>query len=274
MTHKLDDMIELPNSLLKKTNKEDLEYEMVRVKIRSCMSWLGSTNACDVPIGSLRMMDNKVGNTRPQSTPQILPLFEEYTLPVTYPKEVKDTIGIPMEVEPFDLTQLEVVGLDTYVILGDERGPKPPIKPHSPNSFRMKEVDDLIIHIPPSPHMAFFHPKDVYCYYHPCIDDAKKHFGFKPGVLGQSGSIGVNFSNLEMIKDDWKSKSKEVSFLGRRLNLPDKPKEVEKVRIKDLHHLEHVFQLLLFPHMALLHHNGVYRYYHPHLTLSVGKPSL
>ncbi|GKA03683.1 hypothetical protein Tco_0676464 [Tanacetum coccineum] len=101
MTHKLDDMIELPNSLLKKTNKEDLEYEMVRVKIRSCMSWLGSTNACDVP-----------------------------------------------------------------------------------------------------------------------IDDPKKYYGFKPGVLGQSGSIGVNFSNLEMIKDDWKSKSKEVSFQEEDLIYP------------------------------------------------------
>ncbi|GKF58911.1 hypothetical protein Tco_0175697, partial [Tanacetum coccineum] len=27
------------------------------------------------------------------------------------------------------------------VSLGNQRGPEPPIKPHSPDSFRMKEVD-------------------------------------------------------------------------------------------------------------------------------------
>ncbi|GKC58779.1 zf-CCHC domain-containing protein [Tanacetum coccineum] len=109
ITHKLDDMIEL----LKKTNKEDLEYEMVRVKIPMCMSWLGSTNAYDEPISSLGMMDNEVGNPSPQSTPQVLPSFEEYTPPVTNPTEVEETIGIPMEVEPLDETQLEDLGLNT-----------------------------------------------------------------------------------------------------------------------------------------------------------------
>nr|GEV54922.1 hypothetical protein [Tanacetum cinerariifolium] len=120
MTHKLDDMIEFPESQPKKTYKEDLECEMVRVKISRCMSWLCSTNAYDEPIGSLG--------------------------------------------------------------LGDKRGPEPPIKLHSPDSFRMKEVDHLIIHTPPSSHVASFYPKDVYFYYHPCIDDPKKHYGFKPGT--------------------------------------------------------------------------------------------
>ncbi|GJS59089.1 hypothetical protein Tco_0769394 [Tanacetum coccineum] len=60
MTHKLDDMIELPNSLLKKTNKEDLEYEMVRVNIPRFMSWLGSTNAYDEHISSLDVLKAKI----------------------------------------------------------------------------------------------------------------------------------------------------------------------------------------------------------------------
>ncbi|GJT22799.1 hypothetical protein Tco_0892736 [Tanacetum coccineum] len=185
---------------------------MVRVKMPRCMAWLGSTDACDEHISSLGMMKNEVGNTSPQGTSQILPLFEEYTSPTTYLEEVKETLGTPMEVEPLDQTKLEDVGLDTCnhdiplssrevpsfdepnpqpqplpscpsldVSLGDERGPEPPIKPHSPDSFRIKVVDNLTIHTPPSSHMASFHPKDVYYYYHPCIDDPKKYYGFKPG---------------------------------------------------------------------------------------------
>nr|GEY59571.1 zinc finger, CCHC-type [Tanacetum cinerariifolium] len=72
--------------------------------------------------------------------------------------------------------------------LRDKRGPDPPIKPHSPDSFRMKVVEKSTINIPPSPHVASFHPKDAYCYYHPCIDDPKKHYGFKLVLLRQSGS--------------------------------------------------------------------------------------
>ncbi|GKD43983.1 hypothetical protein Tco_1268628 [Tanacetum coccineum] len=77
--------------------------------------------------------------------------------------------------------------------------------------------------------MASSHPKDTYCYYRPCIDDPMKHYGFKPGLLGHSGSLGVDFSNMEMIEDDWGLESKEVSFLGKGLNSPVRPKEVEKV---------------------------------------------
>ncbi|GJX52681.1 hypothetical protein Tco_0281050, partial [Tanacetum coccineum] len=50
---------------------------------------------------------DKVENPSPQSTPQVLLLFEVYTPPVTYPKEVKETLGTPIEVEPLDKTQLE-----------------------------------------------------------------------------------------------------------------------------------------------------------------------
>ncbi|GJV34394.1 hypothetical protein Tco_1394794 [Tanacetum coccineum] len=236
-------------------------------------------------------------------SPQVLPSFEVYTPPVTYPEEITETLGTPMEVEPLDETPLEDLGLNTCnhdiplssreipifdepepqpqpfssftsldVSLGDKRGPEPPIKPYSPNSFRTKEVDNLTIHTPPSPHVPSFHPKDTYCYYHPCIDDLKKHYGFKPCLLGQSGSLGVDFSNMEMIENDWKLESKEVYFLGRGLNLSVRLKDVENAKIKYSHHLEHISQLV-FQHKALSYHNGVYRYYHPHLTLSVGEPS-
>ncbi|GKA18925.1 hypothetical protein Tco_0698840 [Tanacetum coccineum] len=148
-----------------------------------------------------------------------------------------------MEVEPLDEIQLEDLGLNTCnndiplssrkvpsfdepkpqpqplpncppldISLGDEIGPEPTIKPHSPDSFRMKEVDNLTIHTPPLPHMASFHSKDMYCYYHPCIDDPKKHYGFKLGLLRHIGSLGVDFLNLEMIEHDWQLEFKEVIF--------------------------------------------------------------
>ncbi|GJV51421.1 zinc finger, CCHC-type containing protein [Tanacetum coccineum] len=157
---------------------------------------------------------------------------EVYTPPVTYSKEVEETLGTLMEEEPLEQTKLEDVGLTNHNIslssrevpsldelepqpqplpscpsfdgsLGNQRGPKPPIKQHSPDSFRMKEVDSLTINTPPSPHMVTFHPKDMYFYYHLCIDDPKKHYEFKPGLLRHSGSLGVDFLNFEIIEDDW-----------------------------------------------------------------------
>ncbi|GJY15445.1 hypothetical protein Tco_0385867 [Tanacetum coccineum] len=179
---------------------------------------------------------------------------------MTYPKEVEKTIGTPIEVEPLDETELEYLGLNTCnydiplsnrevpsfdepepqpnplrnylsldVSIGEERGPERPIKPYSPDSFRMKEVYSLTINTPPSPHVATFYPKDMYCYYHPCIDDPKKHYRFKPGLLGHRGSLGVDFSKLEMREDDLELESKEVFFLGTGLNPPIRPKEVKKV---------------------------------------------
>ncbi|GJT93273.1 hypothetical protein Tco_1082118 [Tanacetum coccineum] len=53
MTHIWDDMIELHKSQPKKTYKEDLECEMAMVKIPRFMSWLGSTDAYNEPIGSV-----------------------------------------------------------------------------------------------------------------------------------------------------------------------------------------------------------------------------
>ncbi|GJX01235.1 hypothetical protein Tco_0185148 [Tanacetum coccineum] len=133
------------------------------------MSWLGSTNAYDEPIISLGMMDNEVGNT----CPKILPSFEEYTPPVTYPEEVEETLGTPIEVKPLDETKLEDLGLNTCnhdiplssrvvpsfdesepqpnllpnspsldISIRHKRGLEPPIKPYSLSSFRMKFIFD------------------------------------------------------------------------------------------------------------------------------------
>ncbi|GKA98771.1 hypothetical protein Tco_0826708 [Tanacetum coccineum] len=105
---------------------------------------------------------DKVNTLSLQSNPQVLSLFKEHTSPVTYPEEVEDTLGTPIEVEPLDQTQLEDIGVNTCnddiplsfrevpsfdelkpqphplpncpsldVSLGDERGPEPPIKPHT-----------------------------------------------------------------------------------------------------------------------------------------------
>ncbi|GJS55418.1 hypothetical protein Tco_0628780 [Tanacetum coccineum] len=137
-------------------------------------------------------------NPSPQSTPQDLPPFEEYTPPVTYPEEVGKTLGTPIEVEPLNETKLEEVGLNCNhntplssrevpsfdvpepqpllnslsldVSLGDVIGPEPPIKPHSPDSSRMKlrrgkainsfDGDDLAIQcmIGFRKYVAYFNP--------------------------------------------------------------------------------------------------------------------
>ncbi|GJX35286.1 retrovirus-related pol polyprotein from transposon TNT 1-94 [Tanacetum coccineum] len=54
MTHKLDDMIELPKSQPKRIYNKDLECEIVMVKIPKCMAWLD-----DKPIGELDTMEDK-----------------------------------------------------------------------------------------------------------------------------------------------------------------------------------------------------------------------
>nr|GEV23847.1 reverse transcriptase domain-containing protein [Tanacetum cinerariifolium] len=218
-------------------------------------------------------------NLSPQSSPQLPPSFKVYTPPVTYPNEVEETLGTPIEVEPLDEAPLEDLGLNTCnheiplsskeipnfyesepqpqplpscpslnINLGEESGLEPPIKPPSPDSFRMKEVDHLTNHTPPLPRVVSFHLRNLYCYYCPCVDDPKKHYGFKPGLLGQSGSLGVDFLNMEMREDDWELEPIEVSFLERRLNFPVRPKEVENVRINETHHRStSFFYLFSFP---------------------------
>ncbi|GJS04783.1 putative ribonuclease H-like domain-containing protein [Tanacetum coccineum] len=157
-----------------------VENKVVRVMIPKYMSCL---DAYDEPIGDI---EDKVDNPSPQSTLQVLPSFKVYTSSVTYPKEAEETIGISIEVEPLDHTKLEDLGLNTCshdlfsssrkfpsvdelehqplpnlpfldVNLGGKRGIDLPINPYSLGSFKMKVVKPLTIHIPPSPHVAYFY---------------------------------------------------------------------------------------------------------------------
>ncbi|GJT86199.1 hypothetical protein Tco_1067916 [Tanacetum coccineum] len=153
---------------------------------------------------------DKVENPDPQSAPRVLPSFKEYTTSMTYSEEVEETLGNRGKFLGFGEPRPRTLD----VSLGDERGLEPPIKPYSPDSFRMKVVEPLTIHTPHSPHVASFHPKDMYCY-RPCVDDPKKYYGFKPGLLGHSGSLGVDFSKLGMVKDDWELESVSLNLLSQ-----------------------------------------------------------
>nr|GEY30994.1 ribonuclease H-like domain-containing protein [Tanacetum cinerariifolium] len=106
MTHKLDDMIELPKLQPKRTYNADLECEIGMIKMPNYMTWLD-----DEPIGDLDTMEDKANNPSPQSTSQVLLSFKVYTLPVTHPEEVEETIEIPIEVEPLDHIKREDLGL-------------------------------------------------------------------------------------------------------------------------------------------------------------------
>ena len=104
---------------------------------------------------------------------------------------------------------------------------------------------------------------DLRYLHHPFVSDHKKHYGFKPGLLGQDGFPTRSLSKL--IEDD--------PFLGENFNSPIDQSELDKVMMKGAHLFEHIIHPPLFPHEAYFHRDGVYRYYHPHLILSVGKTS-
>ncbi|GKC09436.1 hypothetical protein Tco_1001046 [Tanacetum coccineum] len=57
-------------------------------------------------------------------------------------------VKMPREVPSFDEPEPQPNPLPNSppfdISLGDKRGPKPPIKPHGQDSFRMKEVDNLM----------------------------------------------------------------------------------------------------------------------------------
>jgi hypothetical protein len=186
--------VELPSCMSGIDFTKTYDTHEVRVEPPSCMSWLGATIIQDEHLGDIDVMEEIVENPNPLSTPQVLPSFEAHTQPVTYPEEVEETIGTPIEVEPLDQAPLEDIGLNTCsdnltpsfrefpnvdepepqplhnfpsldIFLGDKRGTDPPINQYYPGSFRMKEA----IHSPPSPHVAYFHPKGVYRYFHPYL---------------------------------------------------------------------------------------------------------
>ncbi|GJV33328.1 putative reverse transcriptase domain-containing protein [Tanacetum coccineum] len=173
----------------------------------------------------LSTIDNDIGVTSPESTTQTLPSFEEYTLPVTYPEEIEKTLGTSIEVEPLNETKLEEVGLNC--------NHKTPLSSKEVPSFDRPEPQPLLT----------------------SIDDPKRHYRFKPGLLGKSISLGVDISNWEMFDDDWGLESKEVSPLGEELSLFDRPNEVERGRILEAHRLESILQQQISQRMAPSHHD-------------------
>ncbi|GKB00278.1 hypothetical protein Tco_0828271 [Tanacetum coccineum] len=223
-------------------NAQIVGDDMVRVQVPRCMARLDY----DEHVDSLSTIDNEVWVISPESTIQSLPSFEEYTSPVTYPGEVEKTLGTPIEIGPMNETKLEEVGLNCShntplssrevpsfdgpepqpllnspsldVSLIDIISPKLPIKPHSPDSSRMKVVDYLTTQTPPSPHVANSHLKGVYSYYNP--------------------------------------ESKEVSPIGEELSLFDRPNKEERGRILEAHRLESILQQQISQCMAPSHHNG------------------
>jgi hypothetical protein len=143
--------------------------------------------------------------------------------------------------------------------LGIEIGPDPLIKPYSPGSFTLKVVDFQLCR--EEANIGVNH--DLRYLHHPFVSDHKKHYGFKPGLLGQDGLLTRNLSKL--IKND--------PFLGGNFNSPIDPIKLGMVMMNGAHPFEHIIHPPLCPHEAYYHQNGVYRYFHPHLILSVGKTS-
>lgn len=104
---------------------------------------------------------------------------------------------------------------------------------------------------------------DLTYLHNPLMIDHKKHYGFKPGLLGQDGFPTRSLSKL--IEDD--------PFLGEKIDLPIDRIKLGKVMMIGSYIFEHIIHPPLFPHVAYFHRDGVYRYFHPHLILSVGKTS-
>ena len=265
--------------------ESDLELEMARKGFETLKNMFG--------LNSTKIHDedkDEVNNTNLQSTPQLPPSLEEYTPPVTYPEEVEENIGTPIEVEPLDQTQLEETVLNTCSHnlsfssmevpsfeqpepqpkplpnlpsldenLGIEIGSDPPIKPYSPGSFTLEVVGSKPCGV--EANIGVNH--DLTYLHHPFMIDHKKHYGFKPGLLGQDGFPTRSLSKL--IEDD--------PFLGENFNSPIDQIELGNVMMKGAHPLEHIIHPPLFSHVAYFHPKGVYRYFHPHLILSVGKTS-
>ncbi|GJY42807.1 hypothetical protein Tco_0431020 [Tanacetum coccineum] len=166
-------------------------------------------------------------------------------------------------VEPLNETSLEDLGLNTYnhdiplrsreipsidepepqpqplpnclslnISLGEERGPEPPIKPYSSDSFKMKEVDSLTINTPPSPHVAL-----------PTLR-------IRIAIIAHALMILRNIMDLNQGLE-----SKEVSPLGKELSLFDRPNEVERGRILKARRLEPILQQQISQRMAPSHHD-------------------
>ncbi|GJT84315.1 hypothetical protein Tco_1058657 [Tanacetum coccineum] len=120
---------------------------------------------------------------------------------MTYPEKVEETIGIPIKVEPLDETPLEDLGLNTY-------------NHDIPLSFReVISFDELKPQPQPLPNC-------------PSLD---VNLGNERGPEPPIKPYILDSFRMEMIEDDWELEFKEVSFIGRGLNSPVSPKEVDKV---------------------------------------------
>ena len=142
---------------------------------------------------------------------------------MTYPEEVDEIVGTPIEVDTLDQTQLDEIGLNTCSHnlsfsskevpsldepepqpkplpnrpsldenLGIEIGPDPPIKPLSPGSITLKVEDSR----PCIEEANIRVSHDLRYLHHPFVSDHKKHYGFKPGLLGQDGFPTRSLSKL------------------------------------------------------------------------------
>ncbi|GKB88114.1 hypothetical protein Tco_0960386 [Tanacetum coccineum] len=123
MTHKLDDIRELPKSLTKKKIKKDLECEIIMVyKLpvtypEEVDETLGTLMEVE-PLDGTQLEDlglNTCNRDVPLSSRKV-PSFDE------------------MEPQPNPLPNCPYLDIS----LGDKRGPEPPIKPDSSDRFRMR----------------------------------------------------------------------------------------------------------------------------------------
>ncbi|GKD34868.1 hypothetical protein Tco_1250377 [Tanacetum coccineum] len=146
---------EYPSWLMMRYTKIDINYavhgNLRRLSAQEAWETIEDCVQCDkqwkTPTSTIS--DQTIANLKAQ-------LVENEVVRVMIPKCMSwldaydEPIGIPIEVEPLDETPLEDLGLNT-LDLGEERGPETPVKPPSPNSFRMKEVDHLTNHRPVKP---------------------------------------------------------------------------------------------------------------------------
>ncbi|GJW48886.1 hypothetical protein Tco_0080532 [Tanacetum coccineum] len=99
----------------------------------------------------------------------LLHSFEEHKLEY----EDEDEVEIKMMGTGMDKESLEhnLYKNDVTPIICHNFSPtsNPPIKLKDSGNFRMKVVEPLTIHIPPSPHVGYFHRNGMYHYYHPYL---------------------------------------------------------------------------------------------------------
>ncbi|GJS55461.1 hypothetical protein Tco_0628823 [Tanacetum coccineum] len=97
----------------------------------------------------------------------ILHSFEENKVKYEDEDEVKIKImGTGMDKESFE-HNLYKNDITSCICHNFSPTSNSPIKPKDSGSFRIKVVKPLTIHTPPSPHVAYLYPNDMYRYYHP-----------------------------------------------------------------------------------------------------------